>query len=239
MFENKKFIAGALGAVLALAAVSFVGAQNSGALNLTATCTSSVSENVITWMAAVNGGTAPYAYLWSGDASGTSSTAVSTHSATGTFQAMVTVSDAATSTATSTCSATVVSIPTGGDEDDDDEEVRLPAAKPPQLVINPSGNFLARGMKVISVGTSSFVGKVWGTTWTVNVERFPEFYLRGGHNAGAVSLSELLRPGDEVGVSGEVGDAEGIVNGRVVRNYSILKLRSVFKIRKADDDDDE
>lgn len=88
-----------------------------------------------------------------------------------------------------------------------------------------------------SVASGSFVGKVWGTTWTVNVSNFVEFILRDGKGVKISALGQL-QPGDEVGVSGRVDPSHELtVNGEVVRNYSILVVRPQHQ-READDDND-
>lgn len=93
------------------------------------------------------------------------------------------------------------------------------------LQVNPGGHFLARGMIVQSVASGSFIGKVWGTTWTVNVTPRAELLLRDGKGV-KVSSVEHLQVGDEVGVSGKIDPTHELtVNADVVRNYSILVVR--------------
>lgn len=89
----------------------FAGAANSP---LAATCSGSAAQNVITWSASPTGGVPPYGFAWSGTGvNGASSSVMATYNATGTFEAMVQVSDSAssTATATSTCFASVASLP--------------------------------------------------------------------------------------------------------------------------------
>ncbi|MBU6500736.1 MAG: hypothetical protein KGJ89_03260 [Patescibacteria group bacterium] len=96
--------------------------------------------------------------------------------------------------------------------------------RPAELSINPEGRFLAHGMVVESVSGNSFVGKVWGTSWTVNIVDASglEFLLQNGAGGGQVILSSVLKSGDEVGVSGSVdANHELTVNGQVIRDYSL------------------
>lgn len=96
--------------------------------------------------------------------------------------------------------------------------------KPEELNINPEGGFLTHGMIVQSVSGNSFVGKVWGTSWTVNIANVSElkFLLQNGTGTGQTALSSVMKPGDEVGVSGWVDVSHELtVNGQVVRDYSL------------------
>lgn len=225
MIKNKK-LAAVIGfaSVSALALASLAGAQTAP---LAATCSGAVSQNVITWTASATGGLPPYSYLWSGtNVNGTSSVVTATYSATGTYQASARVGDTTTSTVSATCSAAVTSLP----QTTSMPPVSNPPSffKNPELNINPSGRFLTHGMKVVSVNAAgnSFVGTVWGTTWTVNLSGSPEFFLREGKFAGNVSLSQL-QMGDEVGVSGKVDpNNPGVVSAEVVRDYTIFTTRS-------------
>ncbi|MEK7547006.1 MAG: PKD domain-containing protein [Patescibacteria group bacterium] len=212
--------------IMALSMVSFTGAQTSA---LTASCSGTVASTTVTWVATSTGGTSPYSYLWSGTngvSGATSSSVTANYPSGGTISVSVNVSDSATSTATTTssCSA-VVPQPTNTTST---PPVARPFFKQAELVINPAGNFLARGMIVQSISSSSFVGKVWGTTWTVNFAPSAELLLRGGKGV-KVDLSQI-KVGDEVGVSGRVNsDQPGVVNAKVVRNYSIIALRKEAK----------
>lgn len=222
--------------LFALSMVSFVGAQTAA---LTVSCSGTVSSTSVTWAAAPAGGISPYTYLWSGTgvAGATSSSMTANYPSGGTITASVSVSDSATSTATATtsCSA-VVPTPTA---------TTTPPVlhfRQPELVINPGGRFLARGMIIQSVASGSFVGKVWGTTWTVNVSPSTNLLLRNGN--GVTTDIGQLQVGDEVGVSGRVdADHPGIVNANVVRNYSIINLRKALKqelkeLRNGEDNDE-
>lgn len=219
---------------------SFVYAQSTNTLS--ATCSGTANVNVITWTASPSGGNAPYSFQWSGtNVTGTTQTVTATYNSTGTFSAAVTVRDTATTTASSSvvtanCSATVTTLPGATST----PPVRR--FKQPMLNINPPGHFLARGMEVISVGANSFVGKVWGTTWTIDTSGLSEFLLReeGGSVRRVIDVS-VLQPGDEVGVQGRVDPATPlVVKAQVVRNYSILLQREIkFKVEDEDKDDDE
>ncbi len=77
-------------------------------------CSGVVSGNQVTWTATSTGGVAPYAYLWSGSgiATGTTSTSFTvTYPANAIYSAMVQVTDASSSVATSSCAATISSYP--------------------------------------------------------------------------------------------------------------------------------
>jgi hypothetical protein len=102
----------------------------------------------------------------------------------------------------------------------------------PELNINPDGRFLAHGMIVESVSGNSFVGKVWGTSWTVNIADPSnlEFLLQNGSGSGQVTLSSVLKPGDEVGVLGLVDESHELsVNGQIVRDYSLGDMQEFQK----------
>lgn len=234
---NKNFTKiGGIGAIGLLLLGSFVYAQNTP---LSATCSGTANVNVITWTASPAGGNAPYSFQWSGtNVAGTAQAVTATYNSTGTFSATAAVRDTATTTASSSlvnanCSATVTVLPTATST----PPVRK--FKQPMLNINPPGHFLARGMEVVSVGANSFVGKVWGTTWTVDTTGLSEFILREGRLVRRVIDVSVLQPGDEVGVSGRVDPATPlVVKAQVVRNYSIVLEREVkFKDQNKNDDD--
>lgn len=98
--------------------------------------------------------------------------------------------------------------------------------RPAQLNISPVGNFLARGMivKSISSSTNSFVGEVWNTKWHINVGNVHIFVLRNGLERPIIDVLGQLKVGEEVGVAGKV-IGPGVVEARVVRNYNLLKER--------------
>jgi hypothetical protein len=108
---NKTKLAIFAGAAIAVAAISVLAVQAAPA-PLAATCGSNVSGNVVTWTASATGGntSTAYAFLWSGDASVAGSTSTSmmkTYTTNGTYNAMIQATDASSTMATSTCSATV------------------------------------------------------------------------------------------------------------------------------------
>ncbi len=73
-------------------------------------CYGSASSNMITWTASATGGTPPYTFLWSGDPSvaGSSSTSITaTYNTSGTYNASIQATDAASAIATGNCSAVV------------------------------------------------------------------------------------------------------------------------------------
>jgi hypothetical protein len=94
---------------------------------------------------------------------------------------------------------------------------------PPTLSIGADGSFLARGMAVTSVGSSSFQGEIWGITYTVNWSgKLPQFYFRNGNNDTNWVPTAQVNVGDIVGVSGMVSTSDPlVVNAQVVRDYSI------------------
>jgi len=226
---NKLKSAVFVGAAAAVAAVSILAAQAQTA-SLAVSCAGAVSNNQVTWTATPVGGNAPYAVLWSGDpsvagATGTSLTA--TYSSNGTYTAMVQATDASSTVATSTCSATVssvvqpapVPVPTPP----------LPRVNPPMLSIGPQGAFLAHGMTVTSVASGSFQAQVWGITYTVNWSgnSLPELLFRKGNDAPqGTSPTQQVQVGDEVGVAGRVSSSSPMtVTASVVRDYSIASAR--------------
>jgi hypothetical protein len=189
----------------------------------------SVLGNQVTWTATSTGGNAPYGFLWSGDSKvvgSTSTSIVATYTANGTYVANIQATDASSTIATSTCSATVSSIITPTPTT---TPVVLLRVNQPTLSIGSNGSFLAHGMTVTSVASGSFMGTVWGVTYTVNLSgpanTLPEFYLRNGNKA-TTTASGQLAIGDEVGVSGRVSSSSPLtVTGNVVRDYSIIQPR--------------
>lgn len=108
--SKAKLAGGTLAAALGVLAVaSIVGAQSTA---LSVSCSGAVTNNAITWTASAMNGTAPYAFVWSGDpsvAGSTSTSIIATYSSgtTATYTAGIRVTDASSTVATSTCSATV------------------------------------------------------------------------------------------------------------------------------------
>lgn len=216
-----RFNIAALGLVAGAIAMISVAAASTP---LAVTCSGSVSNNVITWTASPSGGNGSYAVLWSGDstvAGNTNASIVLSYSANGTYNAMIKATDASSTVATSTCSATVTSIvppPT---------PTSTPKFNVPMLNINPGGHFLARGMMVTGISSGSFQGQVWGITYTVNWSGNlrPEFLFRDGKDTTS-TIPQQLQVGDEVGVSGKVDIASPfVVTAEVVRDYTIIKAR--------------
>lgn len=240
---------GIVGTGIALLVASFALAQNSTSTNptpLNASCAGAVNQNVVTWTASAVGGNPPLSFLWSGAnvAGATTSVVAATYSATGTFQASVQVTDTATSTASSSvatanCSATVISLPTATTTPPGIIR-RQGTVRPPLLEINPAGRFLARGMIVQSVASTSFTAKVWGITWTVETAGLRELLFREGRSLRPFDISQIL-PGDEVSASGFADpDRPLIVEARVVRNFTVINERPKhFRIDNDDDDDDK
>ena len=232
-------VAAALGTG-AILLTSFASAQTA----LTATCTGTVTGTSIAWAATPTGGTAPYTYVWTGAPNITGHTTASfteTYTANGTYTASVAVTDTATPTAatvTATCSAIVTAVVT--------TPPPTTMVKKPDLNINPNGKILIHGMKVTTVGTNTFQGTVWGITYTVNLVNptvnKPLFLFKDGKEAtSGVDISQHLKVGDEVGVQGQITAATPLViNGQIVRNYSILKARPHdSESNKGEKDDDK
>ena len=232
-------VAAALGTG-AILLTSFASAQTA----LTATCTGTVTGTSIAWAATPTGGTAPYTYVWTGVPNITGHTTASfteTYTANGTYTASVAVTDTATPTAatvTATCSAIVTAVVT--------TPPPTTMVKKPDLNINPNGKILIHGMKVTTVGTNTFQGTVWGITYTVNLVNptvnKPLFLFKDGKEAtSGVDISQHLKVGDEVGVQGQITAATPLViNGQIVRNYSILKARPHdSESNKGEKDDDK
>ncbi len=219
MNKNKLVIGLAMAGGIVLALASFAGAASTG---LTASCNGAVAGNSIQWTATASSGTAPFAYLWSGtNIGGSTSSVVTSTYAPGTYTSSISITDASSSLATSTCSGTVAQpVPPSTTS-------THPFFKKPELSINPNGKFTAHGMVVQSVSGNSFTGIVWGTTWTVNVfnPSSTDFFFREGRHFGSIDLSQI-RVGDEVGVNGTVDPSHPLtVNGRILRNYSIVVPR--------------
>lgn len=248
MISKIKIIAGVAGVALgALALSSMVGAATTP---LSVSCAGVVSNNVITWTASTTGGNAPYALAWSGNANivgSTSTSVVATYGANATYVANIQATDGSSTVATSTCSGTVTSI------------VVTPTSTPPvvtpphqlimqpSLLINEGGHFLAHGMVVSSIGSSSFQATVWGVTYTINwsgnlsgsdFNADSEFLFRDGQTTTS-SIQTQLAIGDEVGVSGKIdASAPFVVTANVVRDYSILKARDDSQENESSDNGD-
>jgi|GEM_PF-4092077 hypothetical protein len=91
-------------AASALVAVLAVPAAAAHADALAVTCAGAATATGITWTATPSGGVAPYAYLWGNAATSASQTVTA---APGTHSQTITVTDASSTVASSTCSATV------------------------------------------------------------------------------------------------------------------------------------
>jgi hypothetical protein len=229
---------------------SMVGAQTSTSTSTTATstplgvyCSGNVSSSAITWMAVATGGTAPYRFSWSGDsniAGATSPSVTANYVANGTYIARITAMDVVSSTASSTCSGTITSFSvTTSTPPAPTSTVPQPFINQSTLSIGGEGQFLARGMRVTSVASTSFQAQIWGITYTVNWggELFSplEFWFRFDHANSTSTPRTQINVGDEVGVAGRiVASSSFIVNASVVRDYSITTPR-----HDHDHDDDQ
>lgn len=89
----------------ALAAVIVLPAAFAHADTLAVSCAGVPSNTGITWTASPSGGVAPYTYLWT---SGATSAAQTTNVTPGTYSQTVTATDASSTAASVTCSATVL-----------------------------------------------------------------------------------------------------------------------------------
>lgn len=111
---NAKMNTKKISTTLALAsAASFfvIGLAQAQVAPLAVTCNGvpSDSTNTITWTASPTGGEMPYSFLWAGTsiAGSTSSTVTGNYNSTGTFDATINITDASSTNASSTCSATI------------------------------------------------------------------------------------------------------------------------------------
>ena len=230
MIKNKliPFVGVAVGIAVLASSVLIASAST----HPVATCSGTVAGSTIVWSSTATGGTAPYTYAWSGpgiNGTTTQNTSATTY-APGTFTATVTVRNASTtaSSTIATCSATVASSPAPAP--------LPPFFKSPHLVINPGGQFTARGMIVTSVASTSFTGTVWGTTWTVNfTPKSGEALHRDGKSIKQFDLS-LVKVGDEVGVSGKIDTTATLtVNAKVLRNYSLSRTTHLDREKEKDE----
>jgi hypothetical protein len=201
---------------------------------LTVSCSGSVASTTIRWTATSTGGVMPYGYLWSGtNINGSTTNPLYVVYTAGTYTALVTVTDASSTptSASSTCQATVKPPSTQP----------LPAFfKSPQLIINPGGQFVARGMRVVSIGSQSFTASVWGTTWTIVTSPTNQFLFRGGKGLGGPFDLNQIRVGDEVSVTGTVDSNQTLtVKARLVRDYSLLSKREYKNENDENDDRDK
>ena len=233
MIKNK-FVPyiGAILAVATFASTSFIANAASPVVPI---CVGSVSGTTISWSSTTTGGVSPYTYLWTGASLTSTSTNTSRTYSSGTYTAMFTVTDASSTVATTSCSATVASSTPVATTT---PPVALPPFfKSPQLIINSGGKFLARGMMVTSVASTSFTGSIYGTTWTINFAPTDgETVQRDGKSVKITTLS-AIKVGDEVGVSGMLNTSSPLtVDARVVRDYSLSS--SILKFRKGEKDDE-
>lgn len=91
-----------------------------------------------------------------------------------------------------------------------------------ELTISPVGQFLARGMVVKSVATTTFIGEVWGTAWTVDFSNVKNIILKSGSEQSVDTVATQVQVGQEVGVQGRV--VNGVVVAQIVRNYNQTEI---------------
>src|SRR3989344_3435865 len=99
MILRKSFIASAASVAFMLSLV-FAGAASA----LTATCVGAPTASNITWTASSSGGVSPIAFLWGNGSTSTSQTIAVSF---GTYSMTLQATDASSTVATTTCSATV------------------------------------------------------------------------------------------------------------------------------------
>ena len=281
----KTLTAPLLGAAIAL---SFSVATASAAL--TTSCTGVATSSNITWTATSTGGIDPIAYLWS---NGSTSTAQTNAYLPGTYSLGITATDASSTVATSSCSATIAqplpsislftatpsTITTGhstilswnvanasstsldngigstastsvtvnplttttytlsavngtGTSTATTTVTVLATSTPPaatttaplsrrsSLLINDGGQFIAKGMIVESVGTGSFIAKVWGVAFTIT------------------SVSPVA-VGNYVDVKGRIDSASpNTIIARSVKTFSSFKVAKI-KIKEVKEENKE
>lgn len=165
MTKAKIFGAASAAAAGAIVVGSMAFAQSAA---LSVSCSGTVSgTDQIVWSAVASGGNAPYGFSWSNDpsiAGSTASTTTGTYAANGTYAPDVTVTDASSSVATSSCSQSIADI--------------VPPATTSTLnvvvsVNNTDGGTAAESSFTVSVSgadasPSSFAGSDTGTSVTVS-----------------------------------------------------------------------
>lgn len=96
----------------ALAVVFLFSAGTAGASTLSVSCSGASATSTITWTATTSGGVAPVALLWS---TGTSTNPLTLSYVSGAYSMNVQATDASSSVATSTCSATIAAATSSSD----------------------------------------------------------------------------------------------------------------------------
>lgn len=148
-----------------------------GAMALTAsaaapavTCSGTPTGSQVLWSANVTGGVAPLTYAWGNGA--TSSTQTVTYSAPGVVTMNLSVTDASSTVGTASCSVAIAAqtTPTTTPPVANNcvATTSVPVVINSSLAIGPKGNIELQGMKVVTAGTGSFTGSIWGITYTVN-----------------------------------------------------------------------
>jgi uncharacterized repeat protein (TIGR01451 family) len=187
------------------------------------------TPNTITWVASASGGTAPYTYSWSGNQiqNATASSVTETYPKTGTYDAMVNVTDAANQTGTASCSASVNSTAPPPTVPTSTPPVPPGITIQPTLTIGPNGSFLGHGMIVTAIASTSIQAQIWGITYTISWPgRLPQFLFRTGNDNTEWIPSVQLNVGDQIGVSGFVSPSNPlVVTSDVIRDYAILGPR--------------
>lgn len=170
-------------AASALVAVLAVPAAAVHADALAVTCAGAATATGITWTATPSGGVAPYAYLWSNSAT----SAVQTVTAVaGTYSQTITVTDASSTVASSTCSATVsVGAPT----------ISAFTATPSSIAVGSSTVLSWTVTNASSTSINKGVGTVSSTSVTVTPAVTTTYTLTATNPSGSVTREVTVTVG--------------------------------------------
>lgn len=102
---KKRFLAASAATAVFLA---MAGSAAASVVPLSVSCAGTAHTSGVTWSATVTGGVAPAAFLWG---NGATTSPVTVSYSAGTYQMTIQATDASSTTATSSCSATVVAAP--------------------------------------------------------------------------------------------------------------------------------
>lgn len=170
-------------AASALVAVLAVPAVVAHADALAVTCAGSATATGITWTATPSGGVAPYAYLWSNSATSASQ---SVTVAPGTYSQTITVTDASSTVASSTCSATVsVGAPT----------ISAFTATPASITVGSSTVLSWTVANASSTSINHGLGTISSTSVTVTPAVTTTYTLTATNPAGSVTRDVTVTVG--------------------------------------------
>ncbi len=169
--------ASALATVLTLSLVGIANAQST----LSVSCSGTPTATAITWTAASTGGVAPIAYLWG---NGSTSTTQTVSYAPGTYSVTIQATDASSTVATSSCSATV---PT----------TALPMissfiAPPSSITVGQSSVLSWSVGNASSTSVDNGVGTVGGTSVTVSPTTTTTYTLTAANPAGTTTDQAIV-----------------------------------------------